>query len=844
LKRKKSGAKRQTPKKVPVQPKESYSFVHSFWGGIAAAVLGIVIGQAILYGPSLTGKKILLPLDLLAVPGSYLPVTEETRDIVPHNITQSDLIFGLEPVREGVNHELLEGRAPLWTPYMFAGAPAFRVGLSPPWLLAYLIKSPVVLAWAQMFVALIAGLGMFYFCRRILGLGPWPSLIAAWCYPLTGAYVLWVGQWLPAVMCWLPWSLAAVDRAVRAPRGWGGPVLGLITVVLLLGGAIDIGGQILLITGLYSLWCIWDEYGSRAFSLKGLRIAGILTLAWVLGFACSMWLLAPARDYAATGSRMIERSSGSEERPPIGIAALPQIVIPDIYGSDVNGSYQMGPLRLPESSAMAYAGSFSCLFLAPLAWLSYKRRSIVAMLTYISFFSLSWALHIPLIVPLLRLPGLNMMSHNRMAFVAAFSLLALGAIGLETLLQKNVRPRWWFAIPAILLAIMCIWCIYSSINLPEPIATQLGEMAEKALVGHIDEPWEVAQIQAGFRRAYAFNALFLGAGTIFWCFLMLGFATGIWLVPSVAALLYFQLVNFGYGYAAQTDPGLYFPKIPILERIVAGPPGRIIGFDCIPANLAQVARLKDIRGYDGVDPKYIVDLLKIARNLPAQEMQYAATQFMSPAIFSDQETGSMRIHPILDMLNVRYVIFRGIPPPNANPSFVDTDYWVWINDRVMPRAFVPRRIQTIAIEQARLQAMNRPDFDPREIAYVEQPLELSNDISGTVEIVHDEYQYISLQAQMQTPGLVVLADRWDSGWRAYVNDVEVPILRVNHAIRGVLVNPGASTIRFEYLPSDFFLGLAFTAAGGICLLAWVGIVVFNKRRTSDKNEPEPLTCAD
>ena len=42
----------------------------AFWGGIAIAVLGIVVGQAILYGPSLIGKKILLPLDLLAVPGS------------------------------------------------------------------------------------------------------------------------------------------------------------------------------------------------------------------------------------------------------------------------------------------------------------------------------------------------------------------------------------------------------------------------------------------------------------------------------------------------------------------------------------------------------------------------------------------------------------------------------------------------------------------------------------------------------------------------------------------------------------------------------------------------------
>jgi hypothetical protein len=62
------------------------------------------------------------------------------------------------------------------------------------------------------------------------------------------------------------------------------------------------------------------------------------------------------------------------------------------------------------------------------------------------------------------------------------------------------------------------------------------------------------------------------------------------------------------------------------------------------------------------------------------------------------------------MLHVRYVIFRGTPPPDVNPSFVDADYWVWVNDRAMPRAFVPRRVQVIAEAQDRLDAMNRPDF--------------------------------------------------------------------------------------------------------------------------------------
>jgi hypothetical protein len=48
----------------------------------------------------------LLPLDLLAVPGTYLPITEQYKNIVPHNVTQSDLILGIEPVRKALNSEL------------------------------------------------------------------------------------------------------------------------------------------------------------------------------------------------------------------------------------------------------------------------------------------------------------------------------------------------------------------------------------------------------------------------------------------------------------------------------------------------------------------------------------------------------------------------------------------------------------------------------------------------------------------------------------------------------------------------------------------------------------------
>src|SRR5437763_496128 len=82
------------------------------------------------------GTKILLPLDILAVPGNYLPRTGEA--VPPHNEYASDPVFEDEPARLFRNAELTAGRLPIWNPYQYAGVPNISV-LSPFALLGALI---------------------------------------------------------------------------------------------------------------------------------------------------------------------------------------------------------------------------------------------------------------------------------------------------------------------------------------------------------------------------------------------------------------------------------------------------------------------------------------------------------------------------------------------------------------------------------------------------------------------------------------------------------------------------------------------------------------------------------
>jgi hypothetical protein len=75
------------------------------WRRAGLVALGVIALQAALFGPSLVGRKILLPVDLLAQPGNYLPQSPPYLTVRPHDLAHSDQVLQYEPV------PLLCGRA-------------------------------------------------------------------------------------------------------------------------------------------------------------------------------------------------------------------------------------------------------------------------------------------------------------------------------------------------------------------------------------------------------------------------------------------------------------------------------------------------------------------------------------------------------------------------------------------------------------------------------------------------------------------------------------------------------------------------------------------------------------
>jgi hypothetical protein len=820
---------------------------------LGLVLAGIILGQALLYGPSLLGLKILLPVDILACPNAYIPVSAQ---IVPQDLFALDQVYQVEPERRFAAAEFRAGRLPMWVPYAYTGVPFVGPKFSPFSMLGCCTESAVILAWIQLSIAIVAGVGAYSFFRRAMELGFWPSAICAWCYPLTGFFVLWQGFRAPWSVCWFPWLLLAVHQTVhQRERGWGTIALA-VTTGLALTNQIDLVAQGLLLSGLFALWCLFElraagdgaGAGRLANAPSRPRISPAiarLALGWALGLLLAAPYLLPLIEYGRTGARMTQRSQGREERPPIGLAALPQLVLPDIYGSTHTGSLHLNPGHPAESSASGYCGLVATLVAAPLAWRNrgQKRRNL--FWAALALLGMSWQLNLPGLVQLLRLPGLNFMSHNRLVFGSGFALLALAAAGLQSLhLEPTAagetrfgRPKqseksggwaWW--LPPVLLAFLSCWCLCRVISPPHALS---GELEQKILKGQqvlwIHDLEGVHQVRLWFTQHNLASAFCCWVAIGCWFWLRSQSFKRLRPLPILGALLVLELLWFAWGRSLQCDPALYYPPIPVLQQVANAPPGRIIGYQCLPADLSWMSGLRDVRGYDAVDPARLLDLILPALEPSSTNHKYARLQWASPkgALGPD---GQLKLSPILDLLSVRYVVFRGSPMAGLKPAFQGPDYFIVTNASALPRVFVPRKVEVISDSQEQLARLHAPGFVPSAVAYVETPVTLSSTSEGQAQIIEENPVRVEVTAQMATPGLVVLSDLWDSGWRAWLNGEPKPILRTDHALRGVLVPAGNSNLEFRYEPATFTWG-ARMAGMAAAVLAVFALRTLWKRRS-------------
>jgi hypothetical protein len=77
---------------------------------------------------------------------------------------------------------------------------------------------------------------------------------------------------------------------------------------------------------------------------------------------------------------------------------------------------------------------------------------------------------------------------------------------------------------------------------------------------------------------------------------------------------------------------------------------------------------------------------------------------------------------------------------------------------------------------------------------------------------------MSITTQTAAPGLLVVSEIYESGWRAYVDGEEVEILPTDHALRGIPIPSGEHTVEMRYDPLSLRLGLWISGIASVAMI--------------------------
>jgi hypothetical protein len=194
---------------------------------------------------------------------------------------------------------------------------------------------------------------------------------------------------------------------------------------------------------------------------------------------------------------------------------------------------------------------------------------------------------------------------------------------------------------------------------------------------------------------------------------------------------------------------------------------------------------------------------------------------------------------MFDLTNVKYVMTRpdrtlvdSLKAPELAPDIArqfdlvyDAEVRIWQNQDAMPRAFLVGAITSVDDEDAALEAISNPAFDPRITAVVEdapddtlEPL----DDPATPSVTFDSYDDNDLRLHVQTdfPAFLVLTDTYYPGWKATVDGESAEIYPTDLMFRGIFVPAGDHTIEFSYEPGSFKVGAALSLLSVLALAGY------------------------
>jgi hypothetical protein len=737
------------------------------------------------------------------------------------------------------------GSWPLWDPYSGFGRPLLadpRPEVLYPLTWLNLILSPgPYLTLFTLFHLVGSAWGMFALARR-WGLSALASFVAGAVWMGSGPLLSLPSLWHHlAAAGWMPWVFLSGERALVSRSPVPALLWGAAIAAQVFAGSPEISALTLAAFAVHALAHLVPRPWRWSSTLPVFGSAAV-GLAFAAALSALQWLptLELASRSGRTGLSYASRTSWS-----LHPWALLEVVLPVRWAEHPLQPHLLGTIlewREPWLHSI-YLGLPS-LALVTGAFLARRPRRNLLLVLLVASVTFALGKHAYVYdVATVLVPPLKMLRFPVKTMVlAAFAWSLLAAMGLDAFREAAGGDRWRRALRAAPLAVAWLIAVLAAVA-----GLQAARWAPALLAPATDTSYATA-------FAPAVVALGVGVAGLTGALALLRTRRTRALPALAAGLAVVDLLLVHRNLHPTAPPELYKERPEVLEAL-DGERSRLYVYDYLMPTRAQVLagrnrtpvyRLARVpQGWS--TPESLVLGVHMYLNPPTAARwglrgSYdfdildfePEPRFRLTELLRDVEDGPAHLR-LLQMGGVTHVLaldpapwWQDLERVRTVQGLFEKPIQVFTVPGTLPRTYVVGTARVMDDKEA-LKAVAGPDFDPRREVLLDHgvPAAGGPEAPGSSRILESRPDRVSLQADLDAPGYVVLLDGFDEGWRARVDGVDAEVLKANIAFRAVRVPAGRHVIEYVYRPRTLAWGGALTAAA---LLLGGGWAVWRARR--------------
>jgi Bacterial membrane protein YfhO len=745
------------------------------------------------------------------------------------------------PLRYALYESFGSGELPLWNRHMAMGFPllaAFQSGVFYPLHLLLLLPS-FFQAIRAIFILhfLIAGLGAYCLCRN-WKFPPYLSIVGALLFAFGGTVVSLsnlLNHFQTAV--WLPWVILMWEKLLSSLSWKNFLALTLITTTQFLAGSPELFAMSMVLVLLDGI-----RIRQSGLSISYGKLFSVLVVANLLVIGLVMVQVLPTAELFFESRRQQAIPSQEAFHWSLRPANLLNLFFLDkeidltsskgmrlFFGRDAPFfvSYYLGAISFFGLSLWLHFASWR----EKVTLLSLVAASLIAALgSYTPIYPFLFS-HIPLLGAL-RFP-------EKFFFFTYVLLLYAVVRGLGDLLvvdESGIRGPF-----IILFAVCGVWVglyVFSSFNLD--LLARLVTAQSGNSVLSLDPAKTVAAVMANLERQ-----MVLSLGLI----LLMVVAKTKTIRPSLFGGLMISAVFFDLAWVHKDflfplQPGFVYGSEPILKtretdhnRFFYLPSVR----DLHPSSVTVLGRptLKEsiTLSYKNLLPNAgLLSGIDYFQEIDALGRQpYTDFLFFANQLDFASQLKLLRTFNVKYLLTFKPVAEKGIILIRHSPEYFS---WLYEIEGTIPRAYVVNKALLEKNSKQVLRLLSSTGFDPtREVVLDNEiPMSSTPQLQATAKIIRYRNELVTIATSANTEAILVLADSYYPGWKAFVDGKEEIIRRANLFFRAVRLPAGNHTVEFRYEPRSFAIGLAISATTLVALAATTIFAAFCTRKKTVPDE--------